>query len=95
MACLDYSAPLIREGVCLGVIPDQGITGLIIDAESGSASERAAMAVLRDGTSLMKLADTNGDERTMLLVHGDSPAQFLVLDPKTKSKVDILSKTKP
>ena len=53
------------------------------------------MAVLKNGTSLIKLADPNGDERTMLLVPGDSPAQFLVLDPKTKSKVDVLEKFKP
>jgi len=95
VVCLDYPEPIEREAVCLGVIPDQGTTGLIIDAESGSESDRATMAVLKDGTSLIKLADTNGVERTMLSVHGDNPAQFLVLDPKTKSKVDILSKTKP
>lgn len=27
-----------------------------------------------------------------LLVQGASPAQFLVLDPKTKKKVDVLTK---
>jgi hypothetical protein len=53
------------------------------------------MAVLKDGTSLIKLADTSGNERTMLVVQGESPAQFLVLGPKTKTKLDVLSKTKP
>jgi hypothetical protein len=50
--------------------------------------------VMKDGTSVMKLADTNANERAMLLVQGESPAQFLVLDPKTKSKIDMLADTK-
>ncbi len=95
VVCLDYPAPLIREGVCLGVIPDQGFTGLMINAESGSESDRATMVVLKDGTSLIKLADTNGIERTRLMVQGDNPAQLLILDPKTKSKVDMFEKVKP
>jgi hypothetical protein len=52
------------------------------------------MAVLKNGMSLIKLADPNGEERTMLLVPADSLAQFLVLDPKTKSKFDVLEKLK-
>jgi hypothetical protein len=75
-------------------LPD-GLAGLIINAPTGDNGERAMMAVLKDGTSLMKLADTSGNERTMLVVQGESPAQFLVLDPKTKTKLDVLSKTKP
>jgi hypothetical protein len=92
--CLDYPEPIGRDAICLGVLPE-GLAGLIINAPSGDNGERAMMAVLKDGTSLMKLADTGGNERTMLLVQGESPAQFLVLDPKTKSKMDVLSKIKP
>jgi hypothetical protein len=73
----------------------EGLAGLIINAPSGDNGERAMMAVLKDGTSLMKLADANANERTMLIVQGESPAQFLILDPKTKSKIDVLSKIKP
>jgi hypothetical protein len=92
--CLDYPNPIGREAVCLGVLPEV-LAGLVINAPTGDNGERAMMGVLKDGTSLMKLADTSGNERTMLVVQGESPAQFLVLDPKTKSKVDILSKAKP
>jgi len=79
----------------MGVIPDAGFTGLLINAPGGSDEERAMMAVLKDGTSFLKLADTNGNERAKLVVEGESPAQLLVLDPKTKSKLDVLSKAKP
>ncbi len=48
--------------------------------------------MLKDGTSLMKLADTNGDERGMLLVKGQSVPQLLIMDPKRKSTVDALAK---
>jgi hypothetical protein len=92
--CLDYPEPIGRDAICLGVLPD-ALAGLIINAPTGDNGERAMMAVLKDGTSLMKLADTSGNERTMLTVQGESPAQFLVLDPKTKSKLDVLSKLKP
>ena len=93
--CLDYPDPIGREAICLGVIPEIGLAGLTINAPTGANGERAEMAVLKNGTSLMKLADPNGDERTMLLVPGDAPAQFLVLDPKTRSKVDVLKKFNP
>jgi len=93
--CLDYPSSVSREAICMAVLPEQGFAGLAINAESGSESERAEMAVLKNGTSLVKLADTSGNERTMLVVEGESPAQFLVLDPKTKSKLDMLSKAKP
>jgi hypothetical protein len=92
--CLDYPSPIGREAVCLGVLPE-ALAGLVINAPTGDNGERAMMAVLKDGTSLVKLADTGGNERTMLVVQGESPAQFLVLDPKTSSKSDVLSKMKP
>jgi len=92
--CLDYPEPINRDAICLGVLPE-GLAALLINAPSGDNGERAMMAVLKDGTSLVKLADTNANERTMLIVRGDSPAQFLVLDPKAKSKTDVLAKIKP
>jgi len=95
VVCLDYPDPITREAVCMGVIPDAGFTGLLINAPGGSDEERAMMAVLKDGTSFLKLADINGNERAKLVVEGESPAQLLVLDPKTKSKLDVLSKAKP
>jgi hypothetical protein len=94
VVCLDYPDPIHREAICLGVLPE-GLAGLVINAPTGDNGERAMMAVLKDGTSLMKLADTSGNERSILVVQGESPAQFLVLDPKTKSKLDVLSKIKP
>jgi hypothetical protein len=93
--CLDYPASVSREAICMAVLPDQGFAGLVVNAGNGSESERAEMAVLKDGTSLLKLADTEGNERTMFLVQGVSPAHFLVIDPKTKSKTDVLAKWKP
>jgi hypothetical protein len=95
VACLDYPPSLSREAICMAVLPEQGFAGLAVNAESGSPSERAEMAVLRDGTSLLKVADTSGNERAILLVQDESPAQLLVIDPKAKSKVDALAKIKP
>jgi hypothetical protein len=92
--CLDYPEPISRDAICLGVLPE-GLAGLLINAPTGDNGERAMMAVLKDGTSFLKLADTGGNERTMLVVKGESPAQFLVLDPNTKSQLDVLSKIKP
>lgn len=92
--CIDYPNPIDREAICLGVLPSS-LAGLFINAPNGDTGERAMMAVLNDGTSLMKLADTTGSERVMLLVQGDSPAKFLLLDPKAKTKVDLVEKIKP
>jgi len=91
--CLDYPNPSNRDAICLGVLPE-AFAGLIVNAPSGDSGERAMMAVMKDGTSVLKLADTNANERAMLLVHGESPAQFLVLDPKAKSKIDMLADIK-
>jgi hypothetical protein len=95
VACLDYPASVSREAICMAVLPEQGFAGFTVNAETGSESERAEMAVLKDGTALLKLADTDGNERTMFLVQGVSPAQFLVIDPKTRTKEDVLVKLKP
>ncbi len=92
--CLDYPDPIGRDAICLGVLPE-GLAGLIINAPSGEESERAMVGVLKDGTTFLKLADITGNERTMLQVQGDSPAQLLVLDPKSKTKVDVFEKIKP
>ena len=86
---LDYAG---REAVTLAVVPEWGFAGVAVNAESGSESERAELAVLKDGTSLMKLADTNGDERAMFLVKGQSVPQLLIIDPKSQSTVDALAK---
>jgi hypothetical protein len=93
--CLDYPDPIAREAVCLAVVPEAGFAGVAVNAPSGDNGERAEMAVLKDGTSILKLADTNGEERTMLVVHDESPAQFLILDPKANTKLDVLSKINP
>jgi|SRR5271157_197970 len=92
--CLDYPEPIEREAVCLGVVPEM-LAGLLINAPGGDANERAMVGVLNDGTSLLKLADAHGNERTILQVQGESPAQLLVLDPKLKTKVDVFEKIKP
>ncbi len=73
----------------------QGFAGLLISAATANNEDRAQIGVLKDGTSLLKLADTNGKDRVMVLVQGDKPARFLVIDPKTKSERDVLSETKP
>lgn len=92
--CMDYPTPIDRDAVCIGVLPG-AFAGLIVNAPKGDEGERAMMAVMNDGTSIMKLSDTDANERAMLLVQGNSPAQFLVLDPKAKSKVDALADIKP
>jgi hypothetical protein len=86
MLGLDYPG---REAVALAVTPQSGFAGLIINAPQGSESERAEIAVLKDGTSLIKFADTTGTERAMLLVQDESPAKLLGISPKDKSTVDV------
>ncbi len=83
---LDYPD---REGVSLVVAPRLGFSGIIINAEHGSPSERAELGVLQDGTSLLKLADTNGTERVMLIVQDESPAKLLGLTPKDETEADV------
>jgi hypothetical protein len=95
VVCLDYPDPIARDAVCLAVLPEAGFAGVLVNAPTGVKTDRVGMGVLQDGTSALKLADINGEERTMLVVHDESPAQFLVLDPKAKTKLDVLSKIKP
>ena len=95
VVCLDYPDPTARDAVCLAVLPEAGFAGVVVNAPTGVKTDRVGMGVLKNGTSILKLADTNGKERTMLIVRDESPAQFLVLDPKAKTELDVLSKIKP
>jgi hypothetical protein len=83
---LDYPG---CEAVTLAVVPEWGFAGLTINAPHGSQSERAEVAVLKDGTSMFKLADITGTERAMLVVQDESPAKLLGISPKDKSTVDV------
>jgi hypothetical protein len=82
---LDYPN---REAVMLSVPPQAGFAGLTINAPEGSESERAEIGVLKDGTSLLKLADTSGVERLMMFAQGELPAKLLGITP-TGSGADI------
>ena len=73
----------------MAVVPQFGFAGLTINAPQGSESERAEIAVLKDGTSLLKLADATGTDRAMLIVQNESPAKFLGITPKDSSAVDV------
>ena len=46
-ACFAWIIPLrFPEAIfCMAVLPDQGFAGLVVNAENGSESERAEMAV--------------------------------------------------
>jgi hypothetical protein len=83
---LDYPG---REAVSLAVVPGQGFAGLTVNAPQGSKSERAEIGVLSDGTSLLKLADTGGSERAMLMVQGETPAKLLGISPKVPAGFDV------
>jgi hypothetical protein len=83
---LDYPG---REAMTLAVVPDYGFAGLTINAPEGSESERAEIAVLKDGTSLLKLADAAGTERAMLIEQDESPAKLFGISPKDNSTVDV------
>ena len=82
---LDYPD---REAVTLSVSSQAGFAGLTINAPEGSQSERAEIGVLKDGTSLLKLADTSGAERLMMFAQGEFPAKLLGITP-TGSGADI------
>lgn len=84
---LDYSAG--REAVTLSVLPSAGFAGLIVNAPQDSVAERAEIGVLKDGTSLIKLADTKGTERLMAVVQGQNAAQVLGITPLLDSSEDI------
>lgn len=83
---LDYPG---REAVTLAVVPEWGFAGLTVNAPQGSPSDRAELAVFKDGTSLLKLVDISGTERAMVLVQDESPAKLLGITPKDKSTVDV------
>lgn len=82
---LDYPG---REAVMLSVLPKTGFAGLTINAPEGSQAERAEIGVLKNGTSLLKLADTSGVERLMMFAQGERPAKLLGITP-TGSGTDI------
>lgn len=77
------------------IVPEAGLSGILINAPDGDSAERAEIAVLKDGTSLLKLADINGEERAIMVVQGEKPAKFLVIDPKAKTQTDVFEKPKP
>jgi len=78
-----------REAVSLVVTPQEGFAGLIVNADGGSRSERAEIGALKDGTSLLKLADTAGTEQVMLIVREQSPAKFLGINPGANGMLDV------
>lgn len=83
---LDYPD---NEAVSLSVIPEWGFAGLTINAETGSPSERAELGVFKDGMSLLKLADTTGMERVMLLVRPQSAAKLVGINPGQGAMLDV------
>jgi hypothetical protein len=86
---MDYPA---REAVSLFLMPE-GLAGLLIAGQEGRTWERAGLILNnKTGSVVLKLSDTNSQERAMLSVRGDSAARFLVLDPATKQQRDVLEK---
>jgi hypothetical protein len=91
---LDY--PNGREGVTAFLDPKERHAGVMLGGDQGQTWERAGLVVSnKDGVALLKIADTNNSERVMLMVQGDSPAKFLLHDPKSKQLVDVLERIKP
>jgi hypothetical protein len=88
--CGDYSVG--HEAICMGVVSD--IPSLTLRDPAGNASDRLQLAVLQDGSSLLKFADTAGQERAKLVVNDHAAAQFLVSDPKSKTKRDVFARPK-
>jgi len=89
---LDYPD---REAISLGVLPQEGITGIWLNGPAPQGWERVGVAVTKEGQALLKLADLTGTERVILMVDGNTAAKLLLVDPKDKSMRDAMEKIAP
>jgi len=83
---MDYSD---RDAVGLLVSPN--FSGFIAFARNGERNDQAALAVLKDGTSTLKLADVNGDEGVIVEDRTGAPLKVQLQNPATHKLQDVAS----
>jgi hypothetical protein len=81
---MDYSD---RDAIGLLVSPD--FTGFAAFARSGQLNDQVVFGVQKDGTSMFKLADPNGDEHVILEVPPRGNMRALVMNPATRKLEDV------
>ncbi len=87
---LDYS-----DRDAMGLLVSPSFSGLAAFARNGERNDQVTMGVLGDGTSMFKLADSNGDEHIMVEAHKGSPPRFLLQNPTTHKLQDVTGKLVP
>jgi len=83
---MDYAD---RDAVGLLVSPN--FSGFIAFARNGERNDQATLAVLKDGTSTLKLADNNGDEGVIVEDRKGMPLKVQVQNPVTHKLEDVTS----
>ena len=87
---LDYS-----DRDAMGLLVSPNFSGLAAFARNGDRNDQVTMGVSKDGTSIFKLADSNGDENVMFEVHKGAPPRFQLLNPTTNKLQDVTGKLVP
>lgn len=87
---LDYA-----DRDAMGLLVSPGFSGLAIFARNGERNDQVTIGVLKDGTSMAKLADSNGDEHIMAEARKDTPLKLLLQNPTTHKLQDVRGKLVP
>ena len=82
---MDYSD---RDAVGLLVSPN--FSGFAAFARNGGRNDQAVLAVTKDGTSMFKLADPNGDEGVIVEDRKESGLKVQMLNPSTRKLQDVV-----
>lgn len=87
---LDYA-----DRDAMGLLVSPGFSGLAVFARNGEHNDQVTIGVLKDGTSMAKLADSNGDEHIMAEARKDSPLKLMLQNPTTHKLQDVSGKLVP
>jgi len=87
---LDYA-----DRDAMGLLVSPGFSGLAIFARNGERNDQVTIGVLKDGTSMAKLADSNGDEHIMAEARKDAPLKLMLQNPTTHKLQDVSGKLVP
>lgn len=87
---LDYA-----DRDAMGLVVSPNFSGFAAFARNGERTDQITLAVLKDGTSMFKLADSNGDEQIMMEARKGLPPKFEVQNPATHMLQDVTAKLVP
>lgn len=79
----------------MGLLVLPNFSGLAVFARNDERNDQVTIGVLKDGTSMAKLADNNGNEHVMAEARKDSPSRLLLENPATHLLQDVSGKLVP